>query len=347
MSPLAACRFELADLTVSCNKNVFATGENFTLKNSVVDNLGTGCSGLYLSDERGGMHVNNFTIQDNQFLYGEITVINGVGQSGPASGRKITGNLIEHVTDWAGISLTGKTGSGWTTQPIGDVTITGNTLQDNAYQIIARGSDYANPAGYWTGFLANNTFDKAVLTLTAEGDARPAAYGRLDYVNDLPDDLKEAYFRMIGTTIQEGIDRAANGDTVQVSAGTYPEAVVVNKVLTLEGAGSESDSASSTVITGAGSGVGLSLSAGTDATHRVVIKDMQVTGFGTGVVAGSYNTLDNVASVSNVTYGANLNPLQDLLITDSKFNNNGTWSEACLHCQRQTRYHHELRVQWQ
>jgi hypothetical protein len=40
-------------------------------------------------------------------------------------------------------------------------------------------------------------------------------------------------------------------------------------------------------------------------------------------VASSHNTLNNVASISNVTYGINLNPLQDLLITGSKFNENG------------------------
>ena len=235
---LSGLRFQLATIPVSCNKNVFATGENFTLKNSVVDNLTTGCSGLYLSDERGGMHVNSFTIQDNRFLYGEITVINGVGQSGPVSGRKIVGNLIEHVTDWAGVSLTGITGSSWTTQPIGDVTITGNSFADDAYQIIARGSDYANPVGYWSGFLAGNTFDKAVITLTPEGDARTNAYERLGWVNSLTDPLKNPNFRMIGTNIQEGVSRATAGDTVKAGAGTYNEQVVVDgKNITLQGAG--------------------------------------------------------------------------------------------------------------
>ncbi|MEK7651817.1 MAG: immunoglobulin-like domain-containing protein, partial [Patescibacteria group bacterium] len=242
---ISGLRFELANLPVGGNKNVFATGENFTLKNSVVDNIELGYSGLYLSDERGGVHVNNFSIQNNQFLYGEITITNGVGQTGPASGRNITGNLIEHITDWGAVSLMGMTGSGWTTQPIGDVTISGNTFNDNAFQIIARGSDYANPAGYWTGFLANNTFDKAVLTLTPDNDARMNAFERLGWVNDLTYEsinypLKEVYLRMIGTDIQESITRATAGDTIKVGTGTYIEQVNIDKELTVTGSGTSS-----------------------------------------------------------------------------------------------------------
>jgi peptidoglycan hydrolase-like protein with peptidoglycan-binding domain len=243
---ISGLRFQLAAMiSPACNKNVFSTGENFTLKNSVVDNLTLGCSGLYLSDERGGMHVNTFTVQDNQFLMGEITVTNGVGQTGSALSRKIIGNSIEHITDWGGVSLMGITGSGWTTQPIGEVTVTGNTFTDNAYQIIARGSDYANPAGYWSGFLAGNTFDKAVLTLTPEGDARMNSYERLGWVNVPTDPLKNVYFRTIGTDIKEGITRATTGDTINVGAGTYNESVLVNKSVTIVGAG-----ATKPVVTG-------------------------------------------------------------------------------------------------
>jgi len=235
---LSGLKFQLADLVVGCNKNVFATGENFTLKNSVVDNLVLGCSGLYISVENGGP-VNSFTVQDNQFIKGEITVINGVGLTGGSiSTRNITGNLIQDITDWGGVSLTGITGSSWTTQGIGAVTITGNTFSNNAYQIIARGASYENPVGYWTGFLANNTFDKAVLTKTPDNDARADSFARLGWVNDLTDPLNNVHFRAIGTNIQESITRATTGDTIKVGGGTYDEQVVIDgKNLTLQGAG--------------------------------------------------------------------------------------------------------------
>ncbi len=127
-------------------------------------------------------------------------------------------------------------------------------------------------------------------------------------------------------SIQSAIDDATtlNGHTLNVGAGTYAESVSVTKLLTLDGAGSGSNPAADTIISGSGSGTGLTLSAGTDATHRVTVKDVRVTNFSTGVVVGSYNTLDNVASMSNITYGINLSPLQDLVVTNSKFNNNPT-----------------------
>ena len=300
---------------------------------SVVDNISTGCSGLYLSDERGGMHVNNFAIQDNQFLYGELTIINGVGQSGPASGRTITGNSFEHITDWAGISLTGKTGSGWTTQPIGDVTITGNTFTDNAYQIMARGSDYANPAGYWTGFFAGNTFDKAVLTLTPGGDARPNAYARLGWVNDLTDPSKEPNFRIIGTNIQEGIDRATAGDTVKVAAGTYAEIVTIGKSLTLDGAGDGSNPAVDSIMEGTGlSGHGIAVASG---VTDVTITDLRIRNYNLTAAAGIWAsgqnnnfTVQHVSVINNGAVGTNgggvfmTGPVDTVLIDDVVAHNN-------------------------
>lgn len=118
------------------------------------------------------------------------------------------------------------------------------------------------------------------------------------------------------STIQSAINAVENNGTVHLAAGNYNENVNVNKPVTLAGKGSDK-----TIISGT-TGVGLSLSAGTDASHRVIVKNLKVTGFTTGVVASSFNTLRNVVSENNTNYGMSLNSLNDLRIFNSKFNNN-------------------------
>jgi len=261
--------------------------------------VNTGCSGLYISDERGNKHVNNFNIQNNQFIKGEITVINGVGQTGAATGRTITGNIIQDITDFAGISLTSNTGRSWDAQPIGDVTITGNTFSNNAYQIIARGSDYTNPN--WANLLSQNTFDKAVITLTPSGDAQINSYDRLGYMNDLSDVSKEANFRMIGTNIQEAIQRATTGDTINVAAGTYTEHIIINKSVSLIGAANNP-----TIIDGNNSGTVVAITASNVTFKNFTVKNsgtVSDNGDGGIVLSGSTGSIINDNLITNNLYG--------------------------------------------
>lgn len=122
------------------------------------------------------------------------------------------------------------------------------------------------------------------------------------------------------TTIQAAVNAAAVGDTVSISAGTFAETVTVSKAITLEGAGSGSDPASSTILSGT-SGNGLTLTG--SITVPVVVNNIRVTGFGNGVVANSYVTLEGVASVGNINYGISVNTgATNLRLIDSAFDNN-------------------------
>lgn len=122
------------------------------------------------------------------------------------------------------------------------------------------------------------------------------------------------------TTIQAAVNAAASGDTVSVAAGTYSEKVTVNKGLTIEGVGSGEDPASATILSGT-SGNGFSLSGSYSAP--VFVKDIRVTGFANGVVAGSYVTLDGISSSGNTNYGISVsNGASDLTIMDSAFDGN-------------------------
>ena len=270
---LAGLRFQLADAAVvgvRPNKNVWVNAENFMLEHSIVDNVNTGAAAIYVSDERGGMHVNTLTITDNQLLKGEITITNGVGQSGDAGDRLITNNTIQDVTDWAAISIMGTGVYSWTPQPVGALTITGNSFINNAHQIMARGNDYANPN--WQALLAGNTFDKAVITLAPDGDARISDVERLGWISG-----SNINFRVIGTIIQEGIDRASADDTVRVQDGTYTENVVINKRVVLDGQSRDGTIIDAHMAGDAGIGVTV------DNVDGVTVRDLTIRDAGDGL----------------------------------------------------------------
>ncbi|MCC6123956.1 MAG: right-handed parallel beta-helix repeat-containing protein, partial [Pirellulales bacterium] len=302
------------------NKTVMDIGDDFTLANSIIDNTTTGWSALYISNEWLTAHVESFNIHHNEIIKGEITVINGAGQTNPTTTmalRKIQDNDIHDVTDWAGVSLTGMTTSGWATQPIGAVTITGNTFTNNAHQIMARGDSYANPAGYWTGFLAGNTFDKAVVALTPLLDAEISSYERLGWVTPWSN------FRLIGTNIQEGIDRATAGDTVRVLAGTYNEnQVVVDKGVTVQGDGIGLSIIDGDSAVGLLDGVGLvRITASGDVTFDGF--SLQEAGTNAGVRVGIYAASPLSGATYNITHNEILgtnNPADD---EDYGFYSNG------------------------
>ena len=130
------------------------------------------------------------------------------------------------------------------------------------------------------------------------------------------------------TTIQEAVDAADDGDTLQVMEGTYAEHVIVNKSLLLIGS-----SASSCVVDAGGDGVAL-LVENTDAT----IRDLTVTGGGccngaglkvknskamisgincTGNRMGGLHLINSTASVTNSTFWNNSFVILTFLLRDS------------------------------
>lgn len=245
------------------------------------------------------------------------TTYYGAGTAATVHNNFITGNTAAVAVGYDGSDTSG-------------VVIAGNDLSGYTSYAVNSTAPSVDASGNWWGSNVAATVKTAANGgtlvdftpwLDGSADTAPATPGFQGSFATLwvDDDSPQS-----GTTgrIQEGVN-LVSGSTVYVAPGTYTENVAVNKVMTLDGAGSGNNPVVDTVLQGT-SGVGLTLSAGTDATHRVIVKDLHVTGYDTGVVASSFNTLDNVAAVSNTTYGINLSPLTDLVVTGSKFNSNGT-----------------------
>ncbi|MCF8369915.1 MAG: carboxypeptidase regulatory-like domain-containing protein [Bacteroidales bacterium] len=117
-------------------------------------------------------------------------------------------------------------------------------------------------------------------------------------------------------TILDGINASSVGNYITIAAGNYIENINLPHYLSLVGDGS-----GVTTITGSG-GTVMQLAAGMDATNRMVLTGIKLTGGTTGLTAGSYTTLTDVVSIQNTSYGINLNPLTDLVITNCSFNEN-------------------------
>ncbi|MBK9109243.1 MAG: HYR domain-containing protein [Saprospiraceae bacterium] len=107
-------------------------------------------------------------------------------------------------------------------------------------------------------------------------------------------------------SIQDAINdpQTVNGHTITIAAGTYAENVVVNKELTISGAGKGSNPATNTVITPSISciGAGFTISAA-----NVTLQNMFITNFQDAVLlSGVTNpTLNNLALIDYCRYGVN------------------------------------------
>ena len=132
-------------------------------------------------------------------------------------------------------------------------------------------------------------------------------------------------------SVQRGINVANPGDIVNVAAGTYTDNLTFNGPLTVIGAGDGTNPATSTIITAAvtTSPVATVNGGGTDATHRLTLQDLTLTGTtvsgnsGAGVLVGngaSYLTFDHLNAEGlagdGITFAQNATST-DVAITNS------------------------------
>ncbi len=165
----------------------------------------------------------------------------GTAPTGPALGQEaaasiISGNTFATVTAYASLEL-------WVGNTVTGNNFTADLSPGGVYVLDNTGTDpYGIPGGGVfvldiDAVLSNNTFLRAVV-VEHPGSSR------------LP---------KIWANIQDAVNEAVSGDTINVAAGTYNEAVTIDKSLTLQGAGS-----ATTTVTGA---------------HTITANDVIVDGF--------------------------------------------------------------------
>ncbi|MFC1733275.1 T9SS type A sorting domain-containing protein [candidate division KSB1 bacterium] len=140
------------------------------------------------------------------------------------------------------------------------------------------------------------------------------SYSTTYYVNGLiGDDLNDGLSAIPSTvnhgpkeTISAALSLVQPFDTVIIAAGIYREAITIDSVMVMMGAGAGSDTLTNTIIKSPlpNSGVGISLNTtGLDSINRMIIKDLRVDGYQNGIMFASYTTYENVAAVYNAAYG--------------------------------------------
>jgi parallel beta-helix repeat protein len=205
------------------NKTVEVVGNGFTIKYCALHGMDSAAA-LYFDDRHFNAvemtsRVQSYHIEENLIDGGGIwptgiRFSNGAGWSGPVSDRVIKDNDFQDNCD--AIAFVGPQADPWDVYPVGAATITDNRfVRSDRRHVIAWGK-YGDVLGYrnldWQAIVENNDFDKGAITWTPGGDAQPWT---LDPFFDV---------RGIYSTIQRyAINKAQNGDTVQVLPGLYPE----------------------------------------------------------------------------------------------------------------------------
>ncbi|HUS82321.1 MAG TPA: right-handed parallel beta-helix repeat-containing protein [Dehalococcoidia bacterium] len=223
-------------------KTLESVGDNLTVKYNQLHGV-DGAAALYLYDPRfdaeaGTSHVQSYLIEANLIDGGGIwpsgiRISSGAGWSGPVSERVIKDNDFEDNCD--GIAFVGPQADPWDVYPVGAATITGNSFSRSDRRHVIAWGQYLGGPGYgdldWQATVDNNTFDKAAITWTSLGDARPWDFAPQFY-----------NVRGIYSAIQRyAINKAQNGDTIQVLPGLYPETLNIESFSDLSIVGDDRD----------------------------------------------------------------------------------------------------------
>ncbi len=219
----------------SQNKTVEVIGENFTMQSCKL----TDGNSLYINDWRYNTgtnvsHITKYHVEGNKFEAGtSLDISDGAGFTGNPLDRIILNNYFDAAGgNWAMVSFNGSgTGVPWFVNSVGGAVITGNSFVNGEQYIRHRGT-VDNSQFNWNQYWSNNSFDKAVITLSPESSFAPRIFsytsGTYNFNN----------VRRIGAIIQSEISNVAqNGDLVKISSGTFAENITVTKGVEIRGNG--------------------------------------------------------------------------------------------------------------
>ena len=297
------------------NKTLEVIGNDFTLKNSVIDNSGNAtAAAFYISDFAlpGRPEVESFRLENNRFIAGTsasalVVVASGAGNSTAASNRVFRNNQLignPALSGARGFQVQGQmAGIPWQPFTAGAVSVEGNSF--SGFDAPVRTVGLMTQPLDWSAILDGNTFSGGA-ALAFVGDTTTARAGSVAVAaqdgsggsNDITD-------TRITRAIQASIDRAQSADTVRALAGTYAESLSVTRALTLKGAGR-----GSTIIDPAGSNAtGILVSGNIGSGAAVTIRDLAVQGGGSGIKVSDAATtlgtltLDGLAVLDNSSQG--------------------------------------------
>ncbi len=219
--------------TPSNNRTIEVTGENFSLLDC---DIAVNGGRVYFDDPRfdavsTASYVQSYTLTGNLFGLGAtLSFNNGAGYSGSVSGRVIQNNVFDLVgLNGPAIEFTGSgTGVPGLTYAVGGAVIKSNQFQNALAQYIRAQGGYDNTQFDWSSYWNDNVYDKATIV----GANPPAVVTTYTYTSGA---YTYTNGRRIGATIQGEVNDAQSGDTVLAQDGTYPESVVIAKMLTLAG----------------------------------------------------------------------------------------------------------------